>query len=325
MHVLVCGGAGYIGSHMCLELLTQGHQVTILDNLSTGHAEAALGLPLIKADIRSDDLVAELAKLKLDAVMHFSALSLVGVSMKEPAEYWENNLFGTWRLLEAMRELGIQRFIFSSTAATYGNPETDRIAESHPTRPINPYGHTKLAVESLLKDYASAYGLQSASLRYFNAAGADPSGRIGEAHNPETHLIPNVLKSMASGDAPGLKVFGNDYDTPDGTCVRDYIHVNDLATAHLKALQYLDNEPGAEVFNLGNGNGFSVLEVIKAAEQVVGTEIPYDIQGRRAGDPAVLVADSGKAQKVLGWTPQWTDLSAIVDSAWRWHKNPAFG
>lgn len=324
MHVLVCGGAGYIGSHMCLELLAQGHRVTILDNLSTGHAEAALGTDLVRADIRSDDLVTELDRLKIDAVMHFSALSLVGVSMQAPSEYWQNNVFGTWRLLEAMREVGIRRFIFSSTAATYGNPQSAQIDESHPTQPINPYGHTKLAVEHMLKDYAAAYGMQSVSLRYFNAAGADPEGRIGEAHNPETHLIPNVLKSVAEGDAPQLKVFGNDYNTPDGTCVRDYIHVSDLASAHLGALEYLEQKPGAEVFNLGNGNGFSVLQVIQAAQQVVGREIPYQVQDRRAGDPPVLVADSSKAKEVLGWSPAWTDLEQIVASAWNWHKNPAF-
>ena len=325
MHVLVCGGAGYIGSHMCKHLATAGHRVTVLDNLSTGHRQAVQWGELVEADIRiPGQLDRAFENSNFDAVMHFSALSLVGESTRSPAEYYENNVLGTWHLLQAMRQAGIKRFIFSSTAAVYGTPESDNINETHPTRPINPYGHSKLAVEFMLRDYAAAYGLQSASLRYFNAAGASADGEIGEAHNPETHLIPNVLKSALSQGAQELKVFGNDYPTRDGSCIRDYIHVEDLADAHLLALQYLETHPGAEVFNLGNGTGFSVFEVIAAASDSVGRPLEYRLEGRRAGDPPILVADASKARQILGWTPKLTNIGGIIDSAWVWHQKPAF-
>jgi UDP-glucose 4-epimerase len=326
MHILVCGGAGYIGSHMAKMLAERGHQVSVLDNLSTGHLKAVQWGQLYQGDIRDrpwlDDLLDHLAP---DAVMHFSARSLVGESVGKPAEYWDNNLIGTWHLLESMRQRRIERFIFSSTAAVYGNPLTATIDESHPTQPINPYGHSKLAVEMLLRDYFRAYGLRSASLRYFNAAGADPSGLIGEAHEPETHLIPNVLRSVLVPDTTNkLHVFGHDYPTADGTCVRDYVHVNDLCHAHMLALDYLDQAPAAHLFNLGNGSGFSVLEVIRSASRVVGREVPYQLEPRRPGDPPVLVADSSRARQILGWQPAYPDIAEIIASAWNWHQHARF-
>lgn len=325
MHVLVCGGAGYIGSHMVKMLHERGHRVSTLDNLSTGHREAVRWGDFVEADIRDQASVTQiLANLNPDAVMHFSARSLVGESVNQPAEYYDNNLVGTWCLLQAMRQVGIQRFIFSSTAAVYGNPEQQLIAEDHPTRPINPYGQTKLAVERMLCDYSSAYGLRSASMRYFNAAGADASGQIGESHQPETHLIPNVLKSMLAANNECLKVFGNDYPTEDGTCIRDYIHVNDLAEAHLLALEYLDTADGCHTFNLGNGDGFSVLDIIRSASDVLGQSIPYRVEPRRPGDPPVLVANARKARDVLGWQPIHADIASIVESAWNWHQNATF-
>ncbi len=319
--ILVCGGAGYIGSHMIKMLAENGYQVTTFDNLSTGHRHAVKWGDFIQGDLlNKQDLQNLFANIHFDAVMHFSARSLVGESVQKPALYYENNVVGTFNLLEAMRSAKVDKFIFSSTAATYGYPETDLIDETHPTRPINPYGHSKLMVEQMLEDYASAYGLNSVRLRYFNAAGADPSGEIGEEHDPETHLIPNVLKSVLSGQN-NLKVFGTDYDTPDGTCVRDYIHVNDLCSAHLKALDYLQTNKGTKVFNLGNGNGFSVLEIIKAAENVVGKPIEYVEEPRRAGDPATLVADSSLASKALGWQAEYQSVEQIIESAWQWHSS----
>ena len=323
MQILVCGGAGYIGSHMVKQLVEDGHDVCVFDNLSTGHREAVQWGRVEIGDIRSrEDLDRVLASDAFDAVMHFSARSLVGESVDHPADYYDNNVFGTWQLLEAMRRFQIQSFIFSSTAAVYGHPETELIDEEHPTLPINPYGRTKLAVERMLLDYAKAYGIDSVALRYFNAAGADPSGRIGEAHEPETHLIPNILKSVATGSR--LKVFGNNYPTDDGTCIRDYIHVADLCQAHLQALEYLNDHRGHHCFNLGIGHGFSVLEVIEAAAQVVGQPIPYDIVERRPGDPSHLVADSSLARKKLKWAPAYTDIGAIIRTAWQWHQAPQY-
>ena len=324
MKTLICGGAGYIGSHMVKLLAEQGHEVVTFDNLSTGHREAVQWGELVVGDLLDDEALASLFKHHcFDAVMHFSAKSLVGESVTDPEAYYENNVIGTAKLLKQMRISGVNRFIFSSTAATFGMPVADRIDESHPQNPINPYGRTKLMVEGMLEDYFHAYGLSSVSLRYFNAAGADPGGRLGESHDPETHLIPNVLRSLL-GLSPGLKVFGNDYPTPDGTCVRDYIHINDLCMAHLKALDYLQANEGCHGFNLGNGNGFSVLEVINAAEQVTGREIIYMVEPRRPGDPPVLVADSALAQQVLAWEPRYTDLEGILSSAWNWHQHPLF-
>lgn len=323
MHVLVCGGAGYVGSHACLALARAGHEVTVLDNLFAGHREAVRWGPLVEADIlRPETLDAGFAR-KVDAVMHFCARSLVGESVTDPVAYYQNNVAGTLNLLEAMRRHGVDRLVFSSTAAVFGNPVSDVIDEEHPKDPINPYGASKLMVERILADAAAAYGLRSVALRYFNAAGAAADEGIGESHEPETHLIPNALKA-AAGAGAGLKVFGNDYPTRDGTCVRDYVHVLDLADAHLRALDWMDREPGAHRFNLGNGNGFSVLEVIEAARRVTGHDIPYEIAPRRAGDPPVLVASSALAREKLGWTPKYDRIEPITETAWAWHRAPAF-
>lgn len=323
MHVLVCGGAGYVGAHACLALARAGHDVTVLDNMLTGHREAVRWGPIVDADLlRPETLDAGFGR-KVDAVMHFCARSLVGESVTDPVAYYQNNVAGTLNLLEAMRRHGVDRLVFSSTAAVFGNPVSDVIDEEHPKNPINPYGASKLMVEQVLRDAASAYGLRSVALRYFNAAGAAADEGIGESHEPETHLIPNALKAAAGGDA-GLKVFGNDYPTRDGTCVRDYVHVLDLADAHLRALDWMDCEPGAHRFNLGNGNGFSVLEVIEAARRVSGRDIPYEIGPRRAGDPAVLVASSARARTELGWTPKYDRIEPIIETAWAWHQAPAY-
>jgi len=319
MRILVCGGAGYIGSHMARMLAVNGHMVTVFDNLSTGHRDAVRWGELVEGDLLDGGCLSALfGKRAFDAVMHFSARSLVSESVESPHLYYRNNVIGTYNLLEAMRASGVNRLVFSSTAATFGLPVTDLINEDHPQNPINPYGESKLMVERMLRDYAAAYGLRSVSLRYFNAAGADPSAEIGEAHDPETHLIPNVLKSVLR-DTP-LRVFGNDYDTHDGTCVRDYVHVNDLCRAHLAAIGFMEQNEGAHGFNLGNGRGFSILDVIRAAEEVIGRKIPYDVFDRRSGDPPRLVADSGRAANVFGWTPEYLDLGAIVETAWLWHS-----
>ncbi len=324
MNILVCGGAGYIGSHMVKMLTEAGHQVTTFDNLSTGHREAVKWGKLVVGDLLDEPVLRQLfADNRFDAVMHFSAKSLVGESVVEPAGYYRNNVIGTLHLLDAMRAAGVKRFVFSSSAATFGNPEADRIDENHPQAPINPYGETKLMVERMLRDYADAFGLHSVSLRYFNAAGADPSGEIGESHQPETHLIPNVLKA-ALDPQQKLKVFGQDYPTPDGTCVRDYIHINDLCQAHLLALGYMDNRAGAFGFNLGNGQGFSIMEIIQAAEQVTGQKIPYESCDRRPGDPPILVANATRAKKELGWQPQYVNITAILKTAWDWHRKSLF-
>ncbi len=325
MQILVCGGAGYIGSHMVKYLADRGHEVCVFDNLSTGHQEAVQWGRLEIGDIRSaEDLDRVFASDAFDAVMHFSAKSLVGESVEHPGDYYENNVFGTWQLLQAMRRHAVQSFIFSSSAAVYGHPEQELIDENHQTRPINPYGKTKLMVEEMLGDYAMAYGIDSVSLRYFNAAGADPSAKIGESHHPETHLIPNILKSMQDQDAPHLKVFGNNYPTDDGTCIRDYIHVNDLCSAHEKALLYLNDHRGHQHFNLGIGRGFSVLEIIEAASKVVGRDIPYDIVERRPGDPSHLVANNRLALKKLQWKPEFLEIGDIIRTAWQWHQAPHF-
>ena len=323
MHILVCGGAGYVGSHACLALARAGHEVTVLDNMLTGHREAVRWGRLVDADILKPETLDAAFDREVDAVMHFCARSLVGESVSDPYAYYQNNVTGTVNLLEAMRRHGVDRVVFSSTAAVFGNPVSDMIDEEHPKNPINPYGASKLMVERVLADAANAYGLRSVALRYCNAAGAAADEGIGESHEPETHLIPNALKA-AAGEGAGLKVFGNDYPTPDGTCVRDYVHVLDLADAHLRALDWMDLEPGAHRFNLGNGNGFSVLEVIEAARKVTGRKIPYEIGPRRAGDPPVLVASSAQAREKLGWMPKFNRIEPIIETAWAWHEAPAY-
>jgi UDP-glucose 4-epimerase len=325
MHILICGGAGYIGSHMAKILVARGNRVTIFDNLSTGHREAVQWGPLIEGDLlEPGDIENALQAGAYDVVMHFSAKSLVGESVSHPDRYYLNNVVGTINLLNALVRHRIDKFIFSSSAAVFGNPEYTPIDEQHPTRPINPYGKTKLMVESLLADYDHAYGLRSVSLRYFNAAGADPDAQIGESHDPETHLIPNVLMSILKNSGNALKVFGKDYDTPDGTCVRDYIHVNDLCDAHLRSLDHLTGGGKTEIFNLGNGQGFSVLEVIQSASLVTGKEIRYSVVERRAGDPPVLLASANKARQQLNWEPRYTELGEIIETAWRWHREMKF-
>lgn len=325
MNVLVVGGAGYIGSHMCKRLSDAGHAVTVLDNLSTGHRAAVQWGELVEASLGDVEIVKEtLRRRQIDVVMHFAASSLVGESMSDPYKYYANNVSATLALLQAMRETGVSQFVFSSTAAVFGEPQTELIDETHPCRPINPYGHSKLAVEFMLHDAAKAYGLRATALRYFNAAGACGSGLIGEAHEPETHLIPRLLR-RAAGEALDVQIFGTDYPTRDGTCVRDYIHVCDLADAHLLALEYSRAQPGFHTFNLGNGTGFTVLEVLGAVEDVIGRSLDIPRGPRRAGDPAMLVAGSRKAREVLGWRPQRADIRRIVADAWRWHQKPAYG
>ena len=320
MQVLVCGGAGYIGSHMVRLLAEQGHQVVTFDNLSTGHAEAVQWGELVVGDILdAAALDSVMSQRSFDAVLQFAARSLVGESVSQPYDYYRSNVAGSLNLLSAMQRHGVEKLIFSSSAAVFGRPTTSVVDEMQPLLPINPYGNSKLMVERIAADAAQAYGLRSVCLRYFNAAGASRDARIGEWHACETHLIPNVLRSVL-GTAPVLKVFGDDYATPDGTCIRDYVHVEDLADAHLRALHFLDQAPGAHAFNLGNGQGFSVRQVIEAASRVVGRAVPHLIAPRRTGDPDALVASSGKAREMLGWEARWTKLDDIIESAWRWHR-----
>lgn len=322
MKYLVCGGAGYIGSHLCKWLRTAGHEVVVLDNFSTGHREAVRWGRLIEADIGDKSALFDaLHGEHFDAVVHLCARSLVGESMLAPYDYYENNVYGTLNVLQWMRRNCVDKFLFSSTAAVFGNPQSPLIDENHPVAPINPYGKSKLMVERILADAAAAYGLRSVALRYFNACGADASGELGEAHHPETHLIPNVLKAALSGNP--VRIFGIDYPTPDGTCVRDYVHVNDLASAHELALSFMQTSDGAQTFNLGNGKGFSVRQVIDASETVIGQSIRREISPRRAGDPPILVAASDKARDVLGWRPEYTDIEDIIATAWRWHRQQA--
>ncbi len=325
--VLVTGGAGYIGSHMVKLLLENGHRVVVFDNLSRGFADAVLCSDLVVGDLLNPAAIDDvLSRFQIDVVMHFAALAYVGESMQHPREYYYNNVAGSMNLLNAMLDHGIDKFVFSSTCATYGVPETMPITENADQRPINPYGQSKLMVERVLADYAQAYGLNSIALRYFNAAGCDPDGRLGERHDPETHLIPLVLEEaqrVIQGGNPaatGLEVFGTDFDTADGSCVRDYIHVTDLCAAHLAAMDRLldTTETGAEAYNLGNGNGFSVLDVIDVCRRVTGVAIDYRASARRPGDPAVLIGSADKALSVLGWEPRYTDLEEIVASAWQW-------
>jgi UDP-glucose 4-epimerase len=320
MAILVTGGAGYIGSHAVRRLKKAGYETLVLDNLVYGHSEFAAPGELIVGDLEDQTLLETIfSQHKIEAVMHFAAYAYVGESVQNPGKYYRNNVACTLNLLDAMVAHGVKQLIFSSTCATYGEPEEIPITETHPQRPINPYGQSKLMVEQILKDYDHAYGLRSVRLRYFNAAGADPDGGIGEDHDPETHLIPLVLDA-AIGKRESVSIFGTDYDTPDGTCVRDYIHVTDLAEAHVLGLRYLQNGGATDVFNLGNSRGFSVREVIDTARKVTGREIKVVEGGRRAGDPAELVGSAEKIKRVLGWKPQFASLEKIIETAWVWHQ-----
>lgn len=321
MTILVLGGAGYIGSHTVYELIDRGEDVVIIDNLETGHMEAVHEKArFYKGDIRDRAFLNSVfEKEKIDAVIHFAANSLVGESMVNPLKYYDNNLCGTKVLLEAMVAYGIDKIVFSSTAATYGEPERVPILENDKTEPTNAYGETKLSMEKMFKWTAAAHNLRYVSLRYFNACGAHESGEIGEAHNPESHLIPLILQ-VPNGQRESIAIFGEDYDTKDGTCVRDYIHVTDLAQAHILAVKYLAGGGESNIFNLGNGVGFTVKEVIDTARKVTGDEIKAVVSPRRAGDPAQLIASSDKARSVLGWKPEHDDLEEIIASAWNWHS-----
>lgn len=319
MNILVVGGAGYIGSHACRQLLDAGHQVSVYDNLSRGHREAVPEGLLVEGEVADRaKLVTVMRDKRIDAVMHFAAFALVNESVNDPALYYRNNVIAALELLEAMREADVTRLVFSSTTATYGEPDVVPIPETTPQHPINPYGFTKLVIEQALADYAAAYGLGYAALRYFNAAGARPDGTIGEDHDPETHIIPIVLQ-VALGQRDKITIFGDDYPTLDGTCVRDYIHVDDLADAHLRALQAL--QPGTGLcLNLGTGRGTSVREIVEACRQVTGHPIPETMGQRRAGDPPELIADARLAGQVLGWQPRYTEAAEIIETAWRWHR-----
>ena len=319
--ILVAGGAGYIGSHMVALLVKRGYEVVVADNLRTGHWQAVKGArKMYVGDLRDGAFLHQIfTENKIDGVINFAAFSLVGESVTNPLKYYDNNLCGTKVLLDAMVKNGIDKIVFSSTAATYGEPENIPILESDRTAPTNPYGETKLAMEKMFHWTAAAHGLRYVSLRYFNACGADTSGTIGEAHQPESHLIPLILQ-VPNGKRDAISIYGTDYDTPDGTCIRDYIHVTDLAQAHILAVSYLMNGGESDIFNLGNGVGYSVREVIDVARQVTGHPIPAVETPRRAGDPARLVASSEKAKRVLGWNPVHDSLEEIISSAWKWHQ-----
>lgn len=322
MSVLVPGGAGYIGSHIVRELISRGEDVVVIDNLENGHKQAVHPKArFYEGDIRDREFLDRVLdeEKDIDAVIHFAANSLVGESMAKPLKYYDNNVNGTRILLEALRDHGIRNVVFSSTAATYGEPERVPILETDRTQPTNPYGETKLAMEKMFKWVDEADGIKYVSLRYFNACGADESGEIGEDHHPESHLIPLILQ-VPLGQREEISIFGDDYPTPDGTCIRDYIHVTDLADAHLKAVDYLRAGNDSNIFNLGNGVGFSVQEVVDTARQVTGHPIPAKIVPRRAGDPAQLIASSDKAREVLGWDPKHDSLEEIIASAWKWHQ-----
>lgn len=318
--ILVIGGAGYIGSHMCKLLRENGEEHLVMDNLEQGHRAAIEGSPFVEADLRSSqDLDRVLGENDIDVVMHFAAYISVGESVREPHKYWDNNTCGVLTLLERMRAHGINRFVFSSTAAIFGEPQYVPIDEEHPKNPTSPYGDSKLAVERILDSYDRAYEFRSVCLRYFNAAGAAPSGEIGEDHHPEEHLIPVAILA-ALRRRPQMKIFGTDYDTPDGTCVRDYIHILDLAQAHLLAVRHLRNGGPSRRYNLGNGQGFSVKEIIDTTSRVIGTPVPYDVGPRRPGDPAKLIASSQKIRDDWGWTPQHPQVEEIIEHAWNWHR-----
>ncbi len=318
MRVLVVGGAGYIGSHMVKMLLGAGHEVITLDNLSSGHPDAVLGGTFVEGDLADAAfLQGVFAQYQPEAVMHFASFIQVGESVRKPDIYYRNNVTNTLNLLDTMLQFNVKKFIFSSTAAVFGEPDYVPIDEAHPNRPLNPYGRSKWMIEQVLADYDKAFDLRSVCLRYFNAAGADPEGQLGERHDPETHLIPLILQA-ASGRRDNIHVFGRDYDTPDGTCIRDYIHIVDLCSAHLAALEYLNQGGGSDRFNLGNGAGFSVQEVIDAVQTVSGKTVTVINAARREGDPARLVADAKRAKDMLAWQPVYTDLNTIVAHAWQW-------
>jgi UDP-glucose 4-epimerase len=323
MSVLIIGGAGYIGSHAVRYFQNQGEHVVVVDNLQKGHIKAIQVNDFYQIDIRSKkDLRKVFENHNFDAVIHFAANSLVGESMEKPLDYFDNNVYGMQCLLEVMNEFDVKKIVFSSSAATYGEPDHIPILESNETKPTNTYGETKLMMEKMMKWIDKAYGIKYVSLRYFNAAGADPSGDIGEDHFPETHLIPLVLQ-VALEKRKKIYIFGDDYDTKDGTCIRDYIHIQDLASAHYLALEYLRQGHDSDVFNLGCGEGYSVKEIIDVARKVTGHPIPSDIKGRRAGDPAILIASSEKAEKVLNWKPKYNSIEKIISDAWNWHlKHP---
>ena len=324
--ILVLGGAGYIGSHMVYELIDAGERVVVIDNLQTGFREAVHPKAVFyEGDIRDRAFVDSVfEKEDIEGAIHFAAVSQVGESMKDPLKYYSNNLCGTEVLLESMVAHGVDKIVFSSTAATYGEPESIPILETDRTLPTNCYGETKLSMEKMFHWTSQAHGLRFVSLRYFNACGAHPNGKIGEAHDPETHLIPLILQ-VPNGQREYISIFGNDYDTEDGTCVRDYIHVNDLVQAHILALDYLRRGGENNIFNLGNGVGFSVREVVETARRVTGHAIPEREEARRAGDPSTLIASSEKAKKVLGWKPEFDDLNTIIETAWNWHRTHPHG
>ncbi len=324
MTILVTGGGGYIGSHT-VKLLTQaGYDVIIFDNLVYGHqdlVQTVLNVKLIIGDLGDRQLLDTIfQEYHITAVIHFAAYTYVGESVTNPAKYYRNNVASSLNLLEAMQSAGVKNIVFSSTCATYGTPQKIPLTEEHPQHPINPYGTSKLMVEMMLKDFSNAYNLNFVAFRYFNAAGADMTGKLGEDHNPETHLIPLVLLT-ALGKRDAITIFGTDYPTEDGTCIRDYIHVEDLSSAHILGLEYLLNGGKSDFFNLGNGNGFSVKEVIETAQKITGIEIKIIIGDRRLGDPPILVGSSEKAQKILNWQPKYPDLETIISHAWLWHKN----
>lgn len=321
MAILVTGGAGYIGSHTVAELLSKEEEVVVVDNLQQGHREAVLGGKLYMGDIRDAEFLDTVFKENdIDAVIHFAANSLVGESMQKPGKYYHNNVYGTLCLLEKMNEYGVKKIVFSSTAATYGEPENIPILETDRTLPTNTYGETKLAMEKMMHWFDTAHGIKYVSLRYFNAAGAHEGGQIGEDHSPETHLVPIILQ-VALGQRPHISIFGDDYATPDGTCIRDYIHVTDLADAHILAVEKLRRGGESSIYNLGNGRGFSVKEVIEIAREVTGHPIPAVMEARRAGDPAILVASSERTKAELSWKPKRDILTQIIASAWNWHRN----
>ena len=318
--ILVTGGAGYIGSHTVMSLQQAGHEVLVLDDFSEGHLGALRETPYVRGSLLDRQLLKDVfGRHTISGVVHFAARCYVGESVERPGNYYENNVIGTLNLLDAMVAAGAKRLVFSSTCATYGEPEVMPIREDARQLPVNPYGNTKLLCEYMMRDFAHAHGMAVVALRYFNAAGADPETRLGEDHRPESHLIPLVL-SVAAGRLPQIKIFGDDYPTPDGTCLRDYVHVTDLATAHVLALQSLLRETGFRAFNLGNANGSSVAEVIAMAEQVTGKKIAQIVTERRLGDPPVLVGSPDKIVKELGWDPQYSDLETIISTAWRWHS-----
>ena len=324
MAVLVTGGAGYIGSHVVRKLIEKKHKVIVFDNLSRGHIES---LPretaFEKVDLLNfDELKSSIQKYDFTSVIHFAAFAYVGESMENPMMYYENNVKGSLNLISAVKEKGVKNFVFSSTCSVYGNPAQIPMSEEIPINPINPYAKTKLIIENILSDFDYAYGMKYAALRYFNAAGDDDSGEIGESHQPEPHLIPLVMQT-ALGSRDKIYVYGNDYPTKDGTCIRDYIHVNDLADAHIKALEYLEEGGKSNVINLGTGTGYSVMEIIEKSREITGMDINAEIISRRPGDPAVLVADNKKAKEILGWHPEY-DLTKILKTAWRWHKRPKY-